>query len=46
VIAAFEKVEPTRLVQARQQGLVVAEWNVTIARKLKPTGFGETARKY
>lgn len=43
---AFEKIEPTRRVQAREQGLVVAEWNVTVARKLKPTGFGLTVQKY
>lgn len=41
VKAAFEKLEPTQLVQAKQRGLIIAEWNVTVARKLKPTGFGE-----
>lgn len=43
---AFESLEPKQLVQARQHGLVVAEWYVTVARKLKPTGFGVVARKY
>lgn len=46
VRAAFEKIEPTQRVQAREQGLVIAEWNVTVARKLKPTGFGLTLQKY
>lgn len=46
VRAAFEKIEPTQVVQARQQGLVIAEWAVTVARGLKPSGFGVVARKY
>jgi hypothetical protein len=46
VRAAFESVEPTQRVQAREKGLLVAEWNVTLARKLKPTGFGLAAKKY
>ncbi len=43
---AFESIEPSKLVQARQDGLLIAEWYVTVGRKLKPTGFGITTKKY
>ncbi len=44
--AAFESLEPTKLITAKQHGLMVAQWNVTIARKLKPTGFGDGIKRY
>lgn len=46
VKAAFESIEPKRLVQAKHHGMVIAEWNVTIARKLKPGGFGVIGRRF
>lgn len=43
VKAAFERVEPAQLVQARaKDGLVVAEWRVTLARGLKAGGFSSS----
>jgi 4-amino-4-deoxy-L-arabinose transferase-like glycosyltransferase len=38
---AFESVEETKTVYAKEQGLVVAQWPVTVAHGFKPRGFGQ-----
>jgi hypothetical protein len=40
VVAAFERVEPSINVKALQDGLVVAEWRVSVARRFRAGGFG------
>lgn len=37
---AFESVEETKMVYAKEHGLVVAQWPVTVAHRLKASGFG------
>jgi hypothetical protein len=44
--AAFESMEKSQVVKATHLGLVIAEWNVTVARKLKPEGFGPMVEKF
>jgi len=44
--AAVESVEKSQVVKATHRGLVIAEWNVTVARKLKPEGFGPMVEKF
>jgi 4-amino-4-deoxy-L-arabinose transferase-like glycosyltransferase len=40
VRAGFAAFEPTRLVEAREGGLVVAQWPMTLAHGFKGAGFG------